>query len=145
MLYFFPPLNQTRLASNQVVEIWRNTDFWLLKITREACYTRDLNVGTWVGKGAQERDNRDIGKVNTAVLYKDESFLLWLIFDWHQSYHGNVTTPLRLLLAFEFLGTVSRELVPPFAASITAKFERFLWERFGNILERSFKGLKNSE
>ena len=145
MLLFFPPLNQSCLASNQVVEICRNTDFWLLKITREACHTRDLNGGTWVGKGAQERDNRDIGKVNTAVLYKDENFLLWLIFDWHQSYHGNVTTPLRLLLAFEFLGTISRELVPPFAASITAKFERFLWERFGNILERSFKGLKNSK
>ena len=27
-----------------------------------------------MGKGAQERDNRDIGKVNTAVLYKDENF-----------------------------------------------------------------------
>ena len=64
----------TRLASNQVVEICLNTDFWLLKITREACYTRDVNVGTWVGKGAQERDNRDIEKVNTAVLYKDENF-----------------------------------------------------------------------
>ena len=74
MLYFFPPLNQTRLASNQVVEICRNTDFWLVKITREACYTLDLNVGTWVGKGAQERDNRYVGKVNTAVLYEDENF-----------------------------------------------------------------------
>ena len=57
MLLFLPPLNQSCLASNQVVEICLNTDFWLVKITREACYTRDLNVGTWVVKRAQERDN----------------------------------------------------------------------------------------
>ena len=55
-----------------------------------------------------------------------------LMFDGHQSYHGNVKTQLRLLLVFEFLGTRSffenrlRKLVPPFAASIEAKFERLL-------------------
>ena len=44
-----------------------------------------------------------------------------------------------------FFGNRLRELVPPFTASIVAKFEQFLWERFGNILKRSFKGHKNSE
>ena len=55
-------------------------------------------------------------------------------------------TPLRFLLAFVFLGTWSfftnrlRELVPPLVASVMAKFEQILWERFGNILKQSFKG-----
>ena len=44
-----------------------------------------------------------------------------------------------------FWGNRLRELVPPFTASIMAKFQQFLWERFGNILERSFQGHKNSE
>ena len=58
MLNFLPPLlNQSSLASNQVFEICLNTGFRLVKITREACYTRDLNVGTWVIKRAQETDN----------------------------------------------------------------------------------------
>ena len=30
---------------------------WLVKITWEACHTRNLNVGTWVVKRVQERDN----------------------------------------------------------------------------------------
>ena len=38
------------------------------------------------------------------------------------------------------------ELVPSFAASIIAKFEKFhVREHFGNTLKRSFKGHKNSE
>ena len=37
------------------------------------------------------------------------------------------------------------ELAPPFAASIMAKFEQFLRERFGSILKRGFKGHKNGE
>ena len=61
-------------------------------------------------------------------------------------------TPLRFLLAFVFLGTRSfffqkllRELVPPLVASVVAKFEQILWERFGNILQQSLKGHKKSE
>ena len=34
----------------------------------------------------------------------------------------------------------SLELVPPFVASFMGKFEQFLWERFGDILERRVKG-----
>jgi len=38
------------------------------------------------------------------------------------------------------------ELVPPFAASIMAKFEHLLWKGVGNILKRSFtEGYGDSE
>ena len=74
MLHFFPPLNQSCLASNQVVEICLNTDFWLVKITREACYTRDLNVGTWVVKRAQERDNYLLKRIITFPLLLQHYF-----------------------------------------------------------------------
>ena len=33
---------QSRLATNQVVASFENTDFWLVKITRESPHTRDL-------------------------------------------------------------------------------------------------------
>ena len=60
-------------------------------------------------------------------------------------------TPLRFLFIFVFNFSVPgvflrnrlREYVP--AASITAKFEQILLERFGNNLTRSFKIHKNSE
>ena len=38
-----------------------------------------------------------------------------------------------------------REYVPAIIASIMAKFEEILWERFRNILKCSFKNHKNSE
>ena len=44
-----------------------------------------------------------------------------------------------------FLRNRLREFVPAIIASIMAKFEQILWERFGNILKRSFKHHKNSE
>ena len=37
------------------------------------------------------------------------------------------------------------KLVPPLVASIMAKFEEILWERFGNLLEQSFKGHQTCE
>ena len=37
------------------------------------------------------------------------------------------------------------EYVPPIIASIMAKFQQILWERFRNILTRSFNNHKNSE
>ena len=52
------------------------------------------------------------------------------------------------LFIFVFLCTRSfgrnrlREYVPAIIASIIAKFEQILWERFGNILKRSFKNHK---
>ena len=59
--------------------------------------------------------------------------------------------PLHFLFIFVFLCTrrFSRnrlgEYVPAVIASIMAKFEQILWERFGNILKQSFKNHKNSE
>ena len=44
-----------------------------------------------------------------------------------------------------FLRNRFREFVPAIIASIMAKFEQILWERFLNILKRSFKDHKNSE
>ena len=83
------------------------------------------------------------------VLYKDEN-LLWSMFYWHHSCHDNVMTPFRFLLSFAFFGTRRffrnrlRELVPPLVASMMAKFEQILWERFRNILKQKSKGHKNS-
>ena len=53
--------------------------------------------------------------------------------------------PLYFSVPGAFIENRLKELVPIFATSIMAKFEKFLWERFGNILERSFKGYKSSE
>ena len=51
-----------------------------------------------------------------------------------------------LSLCFSVPGVFSRnrlrEYVPAIIASIIAKFEQILWERFGNILKRSFKNHK---
>ena len=44
-----------------------------------------------------------------------------------------------------FLRNRLREFVPAIIASIIAKFEQILWERFRNILKRSFKHHMNSE
>ena len=44
-----------------------------------------------------------------------------------------------------FLRNRLKEFVPAIIASIMAKFEHILWERFRNILKRSFKHHKNSE
>ena len=67
-------------------------------------------------------------------------------------HHGNLIKPLRffnLSLRFSVLGVFLRnrlrEYVPAIIASIMAKFEQILWERFGNILKQSFKNHKNSE
>ena len=64
-----------------------------------------------------------------------------------------VMTPLRFLFIFVFLCTRSffflrnrlREYVPTIIVLIMAKFERILWESFGNILKQSFKNNKNGE
>ena len=44
-----------------------------------------------------------------------------------------------------FLRNRFREFVPAIIASVMSKFEQILWERFRNILKRSFKHHKNSE
>ena len=44
-----------------------------------------------------------------------------------------------------FIRNRLREYVPAIIASIMAKFEQIPWERFWNILKRSYKNHKNSE
>ena len=44
-----------------------------------------------------------------------------------------------------FLRNCLREFAPAIIASIMAKFKQILWERFRNILKRSFKHHINSE
>ena len=91
--------------------------------------------------------SKDMGKkINTTVLCKDENFF-WSGFYCNRSRHGNVTTPLRFLFSFVFLCTKSffKKSLKGVCTSIMAKFEEILWERFRNILNRSFKHHKNSE
>ena len=45
----------------------------------------------------------------------------------------------------DFVRNPLKELVPPLDASVMAKFEQILWERFENILKQSFERHKNSE
>ena len=44
-----------------------------------------------------------------------------------------------------FLRNRLREFVPAIIASIMAKFEQILWQRFRTILKQGFKNHKNSE
>ena len=76
--------------------------------------------------------------------------MIWFYYNW--SRHGNVMTPLRFFIYLsvslfqEFFWRIRlREYVPVIIASIIAKFEQILWERFGNILKRSFKNHKKGE
>ena len=86
----------------------------------------------------------------TTVLYKDENFLLFGFYR-NRSRHGNVKTPLRFSFIFVFLCTRSffekslKRVCTAIIASIIAKFEQILGERFRNILKRSFKHHKNTE
>ena len=58
---------------------------------------------------------------------------------------------ITFLLTFIFLGIRGlfqkslKELVLLLVASVVARFEQILWERFGNILKQSFKRHKNSK
>ena len=69
----------------------------------------------------------------------------------NRSRHGNLTTPFGFYLSLRFsasgvfLRNRLREFVPDIIASIMAKFEQILCERFRNILKRSFKHHINSE
>ena len=68
-------------------------------------------------------------------------------FYCNQSRHGNVMTPLRFYLSLfflyeEFFKKLLKRVWPAIIASIMAKFERFLWQRFWNISKRSFKNQK---
>ena len=75
------------------------------------------------------------------------------MFYWHRSFQGNIITRLRFLLALLFLVAKSfffqksfklEAFISPLVATIMAKSEQILWERFENILKQSFKGHKHA-
>ena len=96
--------------------------------------------------------SKDKGKKLPQLYYINMKISYECGFYCNRSRHGNVTTPLRFLSIFVFLGTKFfflrnrlREFVFTIIASIMAKFEQILWERFRDILQRSFKHHKSSE
>ena len=76
--------------------------------------------------------------------------MIWVLLQSQSPWQRN--DAITFLFIFVFLCTESfflrnrwRELVPAIITSIMAKFEQILWERFRDILKRSFKHHKNSE
>ena len=75
--------------------------------------------------------------------------MIWVLLQSESPWQRN--DAITFFIIFVFLCTRSvlrdrlREYVPAIIASIIAKFEQILWERFGNILKQSFKHHKNSE
>ena len=89
--------------------------------------------------------SKDMEKtVTTAVLYKDENFL-WSGFYCNRSRHYVFHLPLCFSVPRVFWRNRFRQYVPAIIASIMAKFEHTLRERFRNIVKCSFKNHKNSE
>ena len=77
--------------------------------------------------------------------------MIWVLLQSESLWQRNDAITFFLFI-FVFLCTKSfflrnrlREFVPAIIASIMAKFEQILWERFRNILKRSFEHHKNSE
>ena len=74
--------------------------------------------------------------------------MIWVLLQSESPWQRNdaITFFIILSLCFSVPGVFSRnrlrEYVPAIIASIIAKFEQILWERFGNILKRSFKNHK---
>ena len=105
--------------------------FWILLLRWLDWILRRDTIKVWVFTPRTLTKSRE--KDTTVVLYKDEN-LLWPMFHWHWSCHGNVKTPLLffyLPLYFSTPGALFsrkrlRELVPPLVASIMAKFEQIL-------------------
>ena len=74
--------------------------------------------------------------------------MIWVLFQWESPWQRNdaITFSIYLCVSMhQFLRNSFREYVPAIIASIMAKFEQILRERFGNILRRSFKNPKNCE
>ena len=75
--------------------------------------------------------------------------MIWVLFQWESPWQRNDAHYVFYLSLYfyapVFLRNRFREYVPAIIASIKAKFEQSLRERFGNILRRSFKNHKNSE
>ena len=74
--------------------------------------------------------------------------MIWVLLQSESPWQRNdVITHLSLCFSVPgvFWRNRLKEYVPAIIASIMAKFEEILWERFRNILKCSFKNHKNSE
>ena len=76
--------------------------------------------------------------------------MIWVLLQSESSWQRNDAITFFIYLCVSlyqefFLRNRLREFVPAIIASIMAKFEQILWERFRNILKRSFKHHINSE
>ena len=75
--------------------------------------------------------------------------MIWVLLQSESPLQRNDAITFLFIFVFlcirSFLRDRLREFVPAIIASIMAKFEQILWERFRNILKRSFKHHKNSE
>ena len=76
--------------------------------------------------------------------------MIWVLLqsEWPWQRNDAITFFIYLCVSLYrvfFLRNRFREFVPAIIASIMAKFEQILRERFQNILKRSFKHHKNSE
>ena len=70
--------------------------------------------------------------------------MLWVLLQSESPWQRNDAITLFIFVflctrSFFFLRNRLREFVPAIIASIMATFEQILWERFRNILKRSFK------
>ena len=95
--------------------------------------------------------NKDIGKRLPQLhcikmkIYYDPCFIdirVTMATSWR---HYVFYLPLYFSVLGVFFRNRLRELVSPLVASVVARFEQILWERFGNISKQSFKGHKNSK
>ena len=80
--------------------------------------------------------------VTTTEFYKDENFL-WSGLYCNRSRHGNISDAITFFIYLCF--SLYQEIFFEEIASVMAKFEQILRERFGNISKQSFKNNKNSE
>ena len=76
--------------------------------------------------------------------------MIWVLLQSESPWQRNDAVPFFIYLCVSlyqefFLRNHLREFVPAIIASFMAKFEQILYERFRDILKRSFKHHKNSE
>ena len=75
--------------------------------------------------------------------------MIWVLLQSESPWQRNDAITFFIYRCFSVPGVFwrnrLREYVPAIIASIMAKFEEILWERFRNILKCSFKNHKNSE
>ena len=95
--------------------------------------------------------SKDMGRRLPQLCYIKIKFLIiWVLLQSESPWQRNDAITFFIYLCVSlyqefFLRNRLKEYVPAIIASIMAKFEEILWERFRNILKCSFKNHKNSE